>query len=265
MNQIPGDDQPASRIYSTELVASRQPSDHALARAAARGVMAALGVLYERHNQRVYAVCLRMTRNSAEAEDLTQDVFIHLLGKIGSFRGESRFTTWLHRLTVNLVLMHFRRKATHRHQAVDDLDGKLWPSQPTRQSVRSQIADRINLESALAQLPPGYRSVFILFDIEGYRHDEIAHLLGCSTGTSKSQLHRARMTLRRLLNGGHKSETGIRRRALRPGTGAPLQNNSTSRPRMAGIMALVSGQPCSGEMHLDEVPKLSQQSSHCLV
>jgi len=265
MNQIPGDDQPASRIYSTELVASRQPSDDALARAAARGVMAALGLLYERHNQRVYAVCLRMTRNSAEAEDLTQDVFIHLLGKIGSFRGESRFTTWLHRLTVNLVLMHFRRKATHRHQAVDDLDGKLWPSQPTQQSVRSQIADRINLESALAQLPPGYRSVFILFDIEGYRHDEIARLLGCSTGTSKSQLHRARMTLRRLLNGGRKSETAIRHRALRPGTGAPLQNNSTNRPRMAGITALVSGQPCSGEMHLDEVPKLSQQCSHCLV
>ena len=265
INQIPGDDQPASRIYSPELVASRQPSDDALARAAARGVMGALGVLYERHNQRVYAVCLRMTRNSAEAEDLTQDVFIHLLGKIGSFRGDSRFTTWLHRLTVNLVLMHFRRKATHRHQAVDDLDGKLWPSQPTQQSVRSQIADRINLESALAQLPPGYRSVFILFDIEGYRHDEIAHLLGCSTGTTKSQLHRARMTLRRLLNGGHKSETGILRGASRPGNRRhPSKQFHNQAPNGRDHGVSISA-PCNGEIRLDEVPKLNQQSSHCLV
>lgn len=216
INQIPGGDLPASRIYSPKPVASRQPSDDALARAAARGVMAALGDLYERYNRRVYAVCLRMTRNSAEAEDLTQEVFIHLLRKIGSFRGESRFTTWLHRLTVNLVLMHFRHKATQRYRAVDELEGELSTSPPARQSVSSQIADRINLESALAQLPAGYRSVFILFDIEGFKHDEIAHLLGCSAGTSKSQLHRARMRLRRLLNRGHKTEARILRGASRP-------------------------------------------------
>jgi RNA polymerase sigma-70 factor (ECF subfamily) len=213
VSQIPESDLPRDQIHGRRAAAERRTSDCVLARAAARGAMAALGDLYERHNRRVYAVCLGMTRDSAEAEDLTQEVFIHLVRRIGSFRGESRFTTWLHRLTVNLVLMHFRRTERHRHHAVDDLEGLLSTSQLTWQSVSSQIADRINLESALAQLSPGCKSVFVLFDIAGYKHAEIALLLGCSAGTSKSQLHRARMKLRRLLNGSHKREMGILRDA----------------------------------------------------
>ena len=175
-------------------------SDYLLARAASRGIMTAMGDLYERHNRRVYAVCLRMTRNSVEAEDLTQEVFIHLMRKIRSFRGDSRFSTWLYRLTVNLVLMHFRSRRSHQeHQISDRLEAKFGAGPRDRWSTNARMTDSIALDSALAHLAPGCRSVFVLFDVQGYRHEEIARLLGCSVGTSKSQLHRARMKLKRLL------------------------------------------------------------------
>jgi len=174
-------------------------SDHALARAAASGVMTALGDLYERHNRRVYAVCLNMTHNSAEAEDLTQEVFVHLVSKIGSFRGESQFSTWLHRLTVNLVLMHFRRRAARRDQTPEALESVKRRFAPDWQPAGARIADRIALDSAVAQLPTGCRSVFLLYDLVGYKHHEIAELLGVSVGTSKSQLHKARLRMRRMM------------------------------------------------------------------
>ena len=176
----------------------RNDSDYVLARAAARGITTAFGDLYERHRRRVYAVCLGMARNSAEAEDLTQEVFIHLMHKIGTFRGESRFTTWLHRLTVNLVLMHFRRCGTQRRRQPNDRKTTTWLN--GAHLAGAAVVDRIALKSALAQLPRGCRSVFVLFDIAGCKHHEIAKLLGCSVGTSKSQLHRARMKLRGLLS-----------------------------------------------------------------
>jgi len=181
------------------LVFGSQNSDYALARAAANGRMTALGDLYERHNRRVYAVCLGMTRNPVQAEDLTQEVFVHLVRKIGSFRGDSRFSTWLHRLTVNLVLMHFRRKETRREQPHEALEDRLFTLNRNHQPIGAQLIDRMALRSALMQLPSGCRAVFLLFEIGGYKHDEIATILGCSSGTSKSQLHRARMKLRGLL------------------------------------------------------------------
>ena len=175
-------------------------SDYVLAREAATGSTGAVRDLYERHHQRVYALCLRMTGNGADAEDLTQEVFIHLMRKIGSFQGESRFTTWLHRVTVNLVLMSLRRWAIRQErQMSDDFETRISTLFRNRQSPSARITDRIALDSALAQLAPGCRSVFVLFDVEGYRHREIARLLGCTTGTSKSQLHRARKKLKRLL------------------------------------------------------------------
>jgi RNA polymerase sigma-70 factor, ECF subfamily len=175
-------------------------SDCVLARAAATGSTGAVRDLYGRHRQRVYSLCLRMTRNAADAEDLTQEVFVHIMRKVGSFRGESRFTTWLHSLTVNLVLMHFRRRALHfERQMSDDLKAKISTELRSRQPPSARITDRIALDSALAQLAPGCRSVFVLFDVEGYQHHEIARLMGCSIGTSKSQLHRARRNLRQLL------------------------------------------------------------------
>jgi len=178
--------------------AQSKDRDYLLARAVASGDISALGELYERHHRHVYAVCLNMTRNSAEAEDLTQDVFVHLVRKIGSYRGESRFSTWLHRLTVNLVLMHLRRPL-RREQPTLDSDNVQSIMPRLRERVPVQITDRIALQLAVGQLPRGCRAVFVLFAIAGYKHDEIAKLLGCSEGTSKSQLHRARTKLKRLL------------------------------------------------------------------
>jgi RNA polymerase sigma-70 factor (ECF subfamily) len=185
--------------YSAQVAESAWVSDYELAQSAAIGVTSALGDLYERHNQRVYALCLRMTQNPAEAEDLTQEVFIHLFRKIGSFRGESQFSSWLHRLTVNLVLMHFRHRATSRERIPDDIEAKTSAFEKGKQTVARQAVDRIALDAALQQLPAGNRLVFELFDIEGYHHREIAVLLGCTVGTSKSQLHKARKKLRLLL------------------------------------------------------------------
>jgi RNA polymerase sigma-70 factor (ECF subfamily) len=187
------------RSYVGQPVRCPDHTDYALARAAAQGGMMALAALYERHHRHVYSLCLRMTNNSAEAEDLAQEVFIHLVRNLGSFRGESKFTSWLYRLTVNLVLMHFRRLRGRREQLLDDFEKNVLAK--PRQSAGAQITDRIALKSALAQLSNGCRKVFVLFDVEGYSHVEIAHLLGCSTGTSKSQLHKARLKLRRLLDG----------------------------------------------------------------
>jgi len=161
--------------------------------------MSAFETLYERHQRRVYSLCLRMTGNVAEAEDLAQEAFIQLYRKIGSFRGESAFTTWLHRLTVNQVLMHFRKKGVRMEQTTDDGDVPVQVVQGTENPNQMPVIDRIALERAIDKLPPGYRAVFVLHDVEGHEHEEIAKLLGCSVGTSKSQLHKARMKLRGLL------------------------------------------------------------------
>ncbi|HWW76995.1 MAG TPA: RNA polymerase sigma factor [Pyrinomonadaceae bacterium] len=175
-------------------------SDFALARAAAGGAADALSELYVRHRRRVYSLCMRMVRNAADAEDLTQDVFVHLLGQVGSFRGDSLFTTWLHRLTVNQVLMRFRRDSRRRGLMPDQTSGQSPWVRTSHPTAPPPVVDRLSLEAALSLLPPGYRWAFVLHDIGGYSHQEVADVLGCSIGTSKSQLHKARMKLRRLLN-----------------------------------------------------------------
>lgn len=174
-------------------------SDRHLAQRAAAGEIGAFEELYKRHHARVYALSLRMTGNAAEAEDLTQDAFIQLHRKVGSFRGESAFTTWLHRMTVNIVLMHFRRRQVRDEKVTDD--GEL-PDQielGTHNPLKMPIIDRLAIEAALTKLPRGYRSIFLLHDVEGYEHEEISRMLGIAVGTSKSQLHKARMKMRRLL------------------------------------------------------------------
>jgi RNA polymerase sigma-70 factor, ECF subfamily len=174
-------------------------SDAGLNAAMAGDAMSGFEDIYRKHYRRVYSICLRMTGNIAEAEDLTQEVFIQLHRKIGSFRGEAAFTTWLHRLTVNQVLMHFRKRSVRSELTTDDgeMPDSIDPETINPESM--PIVDRIALESAIAQLPPGYRTVFVLHDVEGYEHEEIAKMLGCSAGTSKSQLHKGRLKLRRLL------------------------------------------------------------------
>lgn len=175
-------------------------SDYELAQKAAQGDMEAFERIYWQNQQRVYSVCYRMSKNVAEAEDMTQLVFIQLFRKIGSFRGNSTFTTWLHRLTVNVVLMQFRKKRVFREETT--ADGTLPESVGLNGTIPNgnQILNSYVLNEAIGRLPKGYRKMLILHDICGYEHQEIARMLDCSSGTSKSQLFKARQKLRKLLS-----------------------------------------------------------------
>lgn len=174
-------------------------SDLELTVAASKGDMPAFEEIYTRHHRRVYSICLRMLQNASEAEDLTQDVFIQLYRKIGSFRGDSAFTTWLHRMTVNQVLMHFRKRTVKFEKTTEEGETPDQVVTGTANPEKMRIVDKIALENAITQLPDGYRNVFVLHDIEGFEHEEVARILGCSVGTSKSQLHKARLKLQKLL------------------------------------------------------------------
>lgn len=180
-------------------VAPSRAGDYELAQRAAAGDAAAFEQLYRLHHRRVYSLCLRMLQNEAEAEDLSQEVFVQLLRKVGMFRGDSAFTTWLHRLTVNQVLMYFRKKGVRLERTTEDGELPVQVVAGTQDAGRMPVVDRIALDRAVAQLPPGYRAVFILHDVEGYEHEEVARALGIAAGTSKSQLHKARMKLRAIL------------------------------------------------------------------
>ncbi len=182
-----------------EIGAVNSAADFELTQAAAKGDMVAFEELYQRHHRRVYSICLRMLQNSYEAEDLTQDVFIQLYRKIGSFRGDSAFTTWLHRLTVNQVLMHFRKRTVKFEKTTEEGETPVQIVTGTENPYKMPIVDKIALENAILQLPEGYKNVFMLHDVEGFEHEEVARILGCSVGTSKSQLHKARLKLRKLL------------------------------------------------------------------
>lgn len=182
-----------------EVVFDAAAPDIDLCRLAANGNIAAFEVLYERYHRRTYSLCLRMTSSQTEAEDLTQEVFIQLFRKVGSFRGDSAFSTWLHRMTVNQVLMHFRRRSVKNERTTEE--GEM-PEQMVAGSAnpnKMQVVDRIALKNAIAELPNGYRNVFLLHDVEGFEHEEVARMMGISVGTSKSQLHKARLKLRGLL------------------------------------------------------------------
>jgi RNA polymerase sigma-70 factor (ECF subfamily) len=183
----------------------------ALARAQA-GDHIAFAQLYSLHKKRIYSLCMRMLGNAAEAEDLTQEAFLQLHRKISSFRGDSAFSTWLHRLAVNVVLMHLRKKGL----ALVSLDEAMEPTKehtPARSfgaadpSLAGAI-DRLQLERAVATLPSGYRLIFVLHDVEGFEHNEIASMLDCSIGNSKSQLHKARLKLREALRASTPAEAG---------------------------------------------------------
>jgi len=182
-----------------KIVSTVTATDFDLTQAAATGDMAAFEEIYQRHHRRVYSICLRMLQNAFEAEDLTQDVFIQLYRKVGSFRGDSAFTTWLHRMTVNQVLMHFRKRNVKYEKTTEEGDTPDQMVPGTSNPDRMPIVDKIALENAIDQLPTGYKNVFVLHDVEGFEHEEVARILGCSVGTSKSQLHKARLKLRKLL------------------------------------------------------------------
>jgi RNA polymerase sigma-70 factor, ECF subfamily len=173
-------------------------------RQAQEGDAAAFERIYRRYSRRVYGLCLRMTKNEADAEDLTQEAFLQVFRKIHTFRGESAFFTWFHRLSVNIVLMRMRKRK--RVEILLESDGDHEEEPGARHPViggpdpsLSGLFDRENLKRALGQMPRGYKRVLVLHDVLGYEHNEIATVLECSIGNSKSQLHKARVRMRSLL------------------------------------------------------------------
>jgi len=167
----------------------------AVARAQA-GDVGAFEEVYRENVGRVYALCLRMTRDRSLAEELTQEAFVRAWRKLNSFRGDSAFSTWLHRLTANVVCSELRARGRResRVTTTDDLE------RVDREGVRQAPGVRMDIEAAIGTLPEGARQVFLLYEVEGYRHDEIAELMGIAPGTSKAQLHRARTLLRGVLS-----------------------------------------------------------------
>lgn len=204
----------ARRIQDTEL-----PEAEAIRRAQ-QGDAAAFERIYQLHNRRVYSLCLRMVGNTAEAEDLTQEAFLQLFRKISTFRGESAFSTWLHRLAVNVVLMRLRKK-TGSESSLEEVTEPDEESGGPRKDFGapdlklSGSIDRVNLRRAVEQLPAGYKAIFVLHDVQGYEHNEIADILGCSIGNSKSQLHKARMRLRELLHETERDKAREERQAFK--------------------------------------------------
>jgi RNA polymerase sigma-70 factor, ECF subfamily len=182
----------------------KRGSEKELIGRAQRGDEAAFEKLFEVHKRRVYAICLRATRTAADAEDLTQDAFLKVFRGIAGFRGDSTFSTWLHRLVMNEVLMHLRKRRVAQ-TSIDEESTNLQ-GQPVRMEYGkidgrlSGCVERITLNRALAKLPPGYRTAILLYDVEGYKHVEIARMMNWSVGNSKSQLFKARRKLRAWLH-----------------------------------------------------------------
>jgi len=181
------------------------------------GPTVAFDQIYQDYSGLVRRLCLRMLRDPVDAEDAAQDAFLRVLLKLHTFRGESALSSWLYRLTTNLVLMQFR-KNNHEHISLGDFldDNKSVRLELGRPDLQlNGVLHRIDLQAALDQLPEGYRAVFVLYDIQGFDHKEIAQMCGYSVGSSKSQLHKARRRLRELLDGQLK-ERSQRKPSKRP-------------------------------------------------
>ena len=217
-------------LTEAEIITRAQNGDHAM-----------FEQLYRLHSRRVYAVCVRMVKDPVEAEDLTQEAFMLLYRKIHTFRGESAFSTWLHRLAVNRVLMCLRRKSLPAVSLEEPLDPNESSGPPAidlgcRDSILEGALDRINLERCIKRLPTGYRTIFVLHDVQGYKHQEIADILGRSVGDSKSQLHKARAQLRGFLQ-------EFQRAKARDGRLAAKASPREMR-RLAGELCSKVGQEC---------------------
>ncbi len=213
---------PLARTRPTE---SGELSEAEAIRRAQQGDADAFERIYRLHSRRVYALCLRMLGNTAEAEDLAQEAFLQLFRKIATFRGESAFSTWLHRLSVNVVLMKLRKKTLPETSLDETMEPDDEGSGPRKDIGAPDLrlsgsVDRVNLERAVEQLPPGYRSIFVLHDVQGYEHNEIATIMNCSIGNSKSQLHKARMRLRELLQEAERDRAREERQAAKGISGA---------------------------------------------
>jgi RNA polymerase sigma-70 factor (ECF subfamily) len=192
-------------VISKSALKPKLVDDNTIVKLACAGDVEAFGLLYQKYRNRIHALCLRMIKDPFIAEDVLQESFLCAFRRINTFRGDSLFSTWLHRIAVNAVLMHFRRcKTTPTENADADLvydEGE--PLEGERFHVEDRrlthSVERIELEHAINSLPPGYRIMFVLHDIEGFEHSEIAAILGCTPGNTKSQLFKARRRLRELL------------------------------------------------------------------
>lgn len=207
-------------VARTRRVESNELSEADAIRLAQQGDAAAFERIYRLHSRRVFALCLRMVGNAAEAEDLTQEAFLQLFRKIHTFRGESAFSTWLHRLSVNVVLMKLRKKSIPETSLEEVTEPDEESGGPRKDFGGPDLLltgsiDRLHLQRAIDELPPGYKTVFVLHDIQGYEHNEIAEIMDCSIGNSKSQLHKARMRLRELLQETLRQQARQKREAAR--------------------------------------------------
>lgn len=214
----------AADVTTQTLPASNDGREHTseaqLISRAQQGDEQAFAALFELYKRRVYSLCLRMTHSAAEAEDLSQEALLLFFRKLPTFRGESTLATWLHRIVVNVVLMHLRKKRLQQvpleeAEAPSDLPRRQYGA-PDRRLTGCIL--RVSLERAIANLPSGYRSIFVLHDIHGYEHAEIAEMVGCTPGNSKSQLHKARLKLRRLLHSAEAKAGAVLKTAERGGS-----------------------------------------------
>lgn len=230
-------------VLAPEADKTDRARDARLVADAQKGDADAFAALFDQYKKRVYSICLLMTGDAADAEDAAQDAFLRVFRRLNTFRGDAAFSTWLYRVVVNTVLMRLRK---HELQQVS-YDNPLYleSSSVERDFGRTDLRlagtlDRITLARAIQELPPGYRTVFILHDVQGYEHHEITRMLHCSLGTSKSQLHKARLRIRELLlkQGKAPHKPAARARAGRAGQ-EPL-------PEVAAALASLAG-PASWE------------------
>lgn len=211
---------------------NRDDSESSVIQRAQRGDEQAFAMLFQSHKKRVYSVCLLMTKDIAEAEDLTQEAFLQVFRSVGSFRGDSAFSTWLHRVAVNTVLMKLRRRKAPPVLSLDEPVSTESPS--LRRDVGqsdprlSGAIDRIALRRAMQELPEGCRQIFVLHEVQGYQHHEIAKMLDCSVGNSKSQLHKAKMKMRDLLF----PKRRVRRPTANHGIGSRAASTNSARPQL---------------------------------
>jgi len=221
----------ATNVIPAMQEANRDDSERSLVQRAQAGDQQAFGVLFQAHKKRVYSVCLLMTKDVAEAEDLTQEAFLQVFRSVRSFRGDSAFSTWLYRVAVNTVLMKLRRRK--KAPQLLSLDEPVSQESPSlRRDVGgadpqlSGAIDRLALRRAMQELPEGCRQIFALHEVEGYQHHEIAEILDCSVGNSKSQLHKAKMKMRDLLF----PKRRVRRSTANHGSGSRAA--SSGRPQL---------------------------------
>ena len=196
---MPG--QPAAPAAPSKTAGNVRAADLELARRCRQGDAAAFEELYRTHAGRLYNLVLRMAGSVQEAEDLLQEVFLQAHRKLGGFRGDSSLGTWLYRLAVNLCLDFLRGRQARMSRWTDSLDEEGAAEPAAAAPVVPTAVSRVDLERAISSLPPGCRAAFVLHDVEGFEHHEVASMLGVSEGTSKSQVHKARLKLRSMLGG----------------------------------------------------------------